>query len=266
MERGFLLRSWHCRAVHSQCHATLNRKTATDEALLTLDRVSVGYGRHVVLRNLQFAIPRGSFIGLLGANGSGKSTLLKTILGILPPLDGELAFAGLEGREPVLSYVPQSESFDPLFLLSTFEVVLMGACGRVRAGRAMTAEEKSWANECLRQTGMTELRRRRFAELSGGQKQRVLIARALAAKPDFLILDEPTAGIDPAASQAIMELLAEIHGTRGVTIMMTSHDLVAVRRYAKQVIWLHQGRVLHGAVSELLSREKIEEILSLEIG
>jgi ABC-type Mn2+/Zn2+ transport system ATPase subunit len=236
----------------------------TDEWLLSLERVTVGYGRQPVLQDVNLRLERGSFTGLLGANGSGKSTLLKTVLGILPPLGGALAFARLQGAEPVLGYVPQSESYDPLFLFSAFEVVVMGACGRVGPGRRIPAVEKSWANECLRVTGMAELRRRRFAELSGGQKQRVLIARALAARPDLLVLDEPTAGVDPAASQAIMELLRDIHG-RGVTILMTSHNLPHVRQYARRVIWLHEGKVLHGPVHELLSRQKIEEILSLEI-
>jgi ABC-type lipoprotein export system ATPase subunit len=106
---------------------------------------------------------------------------------------------------------------------------------------------------------------RRFSELSGGQKQRVLIARALAAKPDFLLLDEPTAGIDPAASQAIMDLLRRIHEQQKLTLLMVNHDLAAVRRAVQQVLWLHDGRVLQGPADELLTRDKIEEILKLEL-
>jgi len=237
----------------------------TDELLLTLDHVAVGYGRQVVLPDVTLSLRRGSFTGLLGANGSGKSTLIKTILGILPPLSGRLQFASAGGRPHVLGYTPQRDSLDPIFLLSSFEVVLMGTCGRVRPGRRISHAEKEWAHQCLRETGADHLSRKLFSELSGGQKQRVLIARALVTKPDFLLLDEPTAGIDAAARQAIMDVLKGIHEQQQLTILMASHDLPIVRAYAQRVIWLHQGSVLQGSVSELLTAEKIEEILDLEM-
>ncbi len=237
----------------------------TDKILLKLNDVAVGYDRHIVLQDINFELKSGSFTGLLGANGSGKSTLIKTILGIIPPLNGKIEFASANEHPPVLGYVPQRESLDPIFLLSSFEVVLMGTCGRVRAGRKFGKAENDWAHHCLGETGADNLSRQLFSQLSGGQKQRVLIARALATKPDFLLLDEPTAGIDAAATQAIMDLLQRIHQQKQLTILMVNHDLPAVRRYAQSVIWLHQGKILQGAVSDLLSRDKIEEILDLEL-
>ena len=166
---------------------------------------------------------------------------------------------------PVFGYVPQREALDSIFLLSSQEVVLMGACGRVKPGRFLGREEKDYAQKCLEEAGAGVLARRRFSELSGGQRQRVLIARALMARPDFLLLDEPTAGIDAAAAQAILELLGRLQRERALTILMVNHDLSAVRRAVESVIWLHQGKVLHGPVGELLSREKIEEIMELEL-
>jgi ABC-type Mn2+/Zn2+ transport system ATPase subunit len=237
----------------------------TNDGLLTLDRVSVGYGRNVVLSDISLRIPRGSFTGLLGANGSGKSTLIKAILGINPPIQGTIDFAPVNGRPHVLGYVPQKDTLDSIYLLSSFEVVLMGTCGRVGPGRRIGNAEKQWAHECLRVTGADQLSRKLFSELSGGQKQRVLIARALATKPDFLLLDEPTSGIDAAARQAIMEVLRGIHQQQQLTILMASHDLPVVRAHVSHVIWLHQGRCLQGPVSELLTPQKIEEILELEM-
>jgi manganese/zinc/iron transport system ATP- binding protein len=237
----------------------------TDGTLLELQDVTLGYDRSVVLRNVQLRLRRGSFTGLLGANGSGKSTLIKTVLGVLPPLAGRIHFSRVHGREPILGYVPQREALDPIFLLSSFEVVLMGACGRVGPGRFFGRTERDWARNCLEQTGVADLAGSRFSQLSGGQKQRVLIARALAAKPDFLLLDEPTAGIDAAASQAIMELLRGIHAGHKMTLLMVNHDLGTVRKYVEQVIWLDEGRVLQGPASELLTRGKIEEILKLPL-
>jgi len=237
----------------------------TGDSLLTLDQVAVGYGRHAVLSDVNLTLPRGSFSGLLGANGSGKSTLIKSILGILPPLTGRVEFASEAGRAPALGYVPQRDVFDPVYLLSSFEVVLMGTCGRVRPGRRIDAAEKEWARQCLREAGAEQLSEQMFAQLSGGQKQRVLIARALATKPDFLLLDEPTAGIDATARQSIMDVLREIHARQRLTILMASHDLLVVRTYVEHVIWLHQGRIQQGPVSQLLTPANIEEILDLEM-
>ena len=236
-----------------------------DESLLALDHVAIGYGRRVVLTDVSVTLRRGSFTGLLGANGTGKSTLIKTILGILPPVAGRVEVHPIAGRPPVFGYVPQREALDPLFLLSSFEVALMGACGRVPPGRLFNAAEKDFARECLRQAGADNFAGKRFSELSGGQKQRVLIARALTARPDFLLLDEPTAGIDAAASEAILELLRRLH-QQPMTILMVNHDLAAVRRSVQDVIWLHHDRILHGPVGELLHRDKIEAMLDLQLG
>jgi ABC-type Mn2+/Zn2+ transport system ATPase subunit len=145
-------------------------------------------------------------------------------------------------------------------------VALMGVCGRVAPGRYINKTEREWTRHCLQVTGASDLAPKLFSELSGGQKQRVLMARALATKPDLLMLDEPISGIDANASRAIMELLRELHSSHGLTILMVSHDLTTVRQYAQDAIWLHQGQVLHGPVRELLSREKIEEVLDLEFG
>ncbi len=238
----------------------------TQDSLLKMENVAVGYDRHIVLQNINLELKRGIFTGLLGSNGSGKSTLIKTILKILPPLGGRIEFASINEQPPVFGYVPQRESLDPIFLLSSFEVVLMGTFGRVKPFGRVGKSEKDWAQHCLKETGVEDLSRKQFSQLSGGQKQRVLIARALATKPDFLLLDEPTAGIDTAATQAILDLLKRIHEQQRLTILMVNHDLPAVRKYAQSAIWLHQGKILQGAASELLSREKVEEMLNLQLG
>lgn len=237
----------------------------TDALVLVLDHAAVGYGRRVVLQEVNLRLARGSFTGLVGANGSGKSTLLKTILNILPPLAGQMKFVPIEGRLPVLGYMPQRESLDPIYLLSSFEVVLMGVCGRVGPGRLIGKTEREWARQCLAETGAAELGRKLFSELSGGQKQRVLLARALATKADFFLLDEPTAGIDAATTQPILELLRKIHAEGGRTILMASHDLATVRQYAQQALWLHQGQLLQGRAVDLLSRQSIEQIMDVEL-
>lgn len=237
-----------------------------ETTLLRLDRVAVGHGRHAVLSGIDLTLDRGAFTGLIGANGTGKSTLLRTILGIQPVLAGRLEFRPIDGRAPVLGFVPQREALDPAFLVSCFEVVLMGACGRVGPGRFYNRTEKDWARHCLGETDALDLAGRRFSELSGGQKQRVLIARALATRPDLLLLDEPTTGLDAAATRSILELLRRLLERQGMSILMVNHDLAAMRAYVQDVIWIHGGRLVRGPVTELLRRETVEDILGPAIG
>ena len=233
-----------------------------NDSLITLDNLAIGYNRQPVLSGISLSIARGSFTAILGANGSGKSTLLKTLLGLQPPIAGKIEIAS----PAVFGYVPQAIEFDPLFLLTGFEVALMGVYGRVGAGLFVPHGERAFVRECLRATGAEEFARRKFSELSGGQKQRVLIARALATKPDVLVLDEPTAGVDVAATHSLLEFISQIHKERNLTVLLVTHDLPLVRKHAQQVIWLHQGKVLRGSAAELLSRERMAEIFEMEVG
>jgi ABC-type Mn2+/Zn2+ transport system ATPase subunit len=232
-----------------------------NKPIITLNNLAIGYDRQPVLSGISLSISRGSFTAILGANGSGKSTLLKTLLGLQPPIGGKIQIAA----PAVFGYVPQAIEFDPLFLLTGFEVALMGVYGRIGTGRFVPQNEREFVRECLRTTGAEKFARKKFSELSGGQKQRILIARALATKPDVLVLDEPTAGVDAAATHALLEFISQIHVERQLTVLLVTHDLPLVRKHAQQVIWLHQGKVLHGAVTELLSRERMAEIFEMEI-
>ena len=225
--------------------------------LIILENLAVGYGRKSVLESVNAKILEGDAIGLLGANGSGKTTLLRTVGGILKPLAGNIRFEN--GERLVIGYVPQRESLDQSFLLSNLEVVEMGLCGRVRPGRFLRRAEQEAALRALEQTGAAALSNKRFAEISGGQKQRVLIARALVADPDLLLLDEPTAGVDVEAVRAITELLQSLN-RQGLPIVMVNHDLPVVRAVARTVWWVRDGKVEQGSAAEMLSRERIEHL------
>jgi manganese/zinc/iron transport system ATP- binding protein len=229
--------------------------------LVVLDRVAVGYGRQPVLEGVTLEIRAGSFVGMLGPNGAGKTTLLKTIAGILPPLAGKIAVTANEFH---VGYVPQRESLDPIFLFSSLEVVLMGLCGRLGPGQLITKRERALARQCLEKTGAADLAQKRFSELSGGQKQRVLISRALANTPNLLLLDEPTAGIDLAATETILNLLMGLR-REGMTILMVNHDFAALRRAVDEVFWIHEGQAFHGPVNEMLNREHLEKYLGVEL-
>lgn len=208
-----------------------------------LTDAAVGYDGKAVLKSLTFELPRGRFTAVVGENGSGKTTLLKTLAGILPAVAGRVELVGASGLPPVLGYVPQRDSLDSVWPLSAFEVALMGTYGRLAIGRTFTDAERVLTRECLAQTGAADLERKAFSVLSGGQKQRVLIARALATQPEVLLLDEPTAGIDPEATQAVMDLLSRLHCERHLTILMVNHDLPLARKHATDVLRVADGQV-----------------------
>ena len=226
------------------------------EPAVILKNAAVGYSRRAVLENVNASIAGGDSIGLIGPNGSGKTTLLKSIAGILPLIHGEIQFAG--GARPPVGYVPQRESLEHAFLLSSLEVVLMGACGRVGPGRPMGHKERAFAFQCLERTGTAELARKPFAEISGGQKQRVLIARALMTSPELLLLDEPTAGVDHAATAAITELLRKLNA-EGITILMVNHDAPVLRLICRTIWRVRDGKLQVGEPNAMLAPASLDQ-------
>ena len=238
----------------------------TNEPIITFDDLAIGYDGRAVLSGISLAIAHSSFTALLGANGSGKSTLLKTLLGLQPPVAGQIKINAPFNSPLVFGYVPQTTELDPLYPLTGFDVALMGTYGRVGPGRFPPHEERQLVHDCLQATAADGFAHKKFSRLSGGQKQRVLIARALTTRPDVLILDEPTAGVDAAATHNLLEFISQIHTERKLTILLVTHDLPLVRKHAQQIIWLHRGGVLHGTVAELFSPERMAEIFEMEVG
>ncbi len=211
--------------------------------------VAVGYEGNAVLRALTLELPCRSFTAMVGDNGSGKTTLLKTLAGILPPVSGRVELSEVNNAPPVLGYVPQRGGLDSLWPLSAFEVALMGTYGRLGPGRGAGEPQRQFARECLAQSGAADFEHKAFSVLSGGQKQRVLIARALATQPDVLLLDEPTAGIDPETTIAVMEMLSRLHRENQLTILMVNHDLPLARKHATAVLQVGDGKVSFEEIS-----------------
>jgi ABC-type Mn2+/Zn2+ transport system ATPase subunit len=236
-----------------------------NDSIITLESLAIGYDGQAVLSGISLTIAHGSFTAILGANGTGKSTLLKTLLGLQPPVSGKIEM-NAAGGAPVFGYVPQAIQFDPLYPFTGFDVALMGTFGRVGPMRFPSRAEKDFVRECLRAAAAEEFARGKFSQLSGGQKQRVLIARALATKPDILVLDEPTAGVDVAATHALLEFISQIHEERKLTVLLVTHDMPLVKKHARQIIWLHNGTVLHGPVADLFTPERMAAIFEMEIG
>src|SRR5262249_51777410 len=161
-----------------------------ESPIVALHDVNLGYDGRVVLRQVTFEVERGEFLALLGPNGAGKSTLLRGMLGLVPPLAGRIEYAS-DRRATPPGYVPHRDSLDPIFPLTAAEVVLMGTYASMGPLHVVGRAQHRVAATALDQVGLSSLANEPFWTLSGGQKQRVLIARALAAQPQVLLLDEP---------------------------------------------------------------------------
>lgn len=223
------------------------------EEVISLRNVSVHYGGMPVLEDVSLSINRHDFIGIIGPNGGGKSTLLKVILGLVKPDRGEVRVFGgdpLQNRR-YIGYVPQYSLFDQNFPISVLDVVLTGRAGQALFKR-YTGQDKKLALSALEMVGMLPLKEREIGRLSGGQQQRVFIARALAAEPDVLLLDEPAAGIDSLMQTEFYELLERLKQI--MTIVMVSHDITAVSAHVSKIACLNRRLFYHDS-KELMSED-----------
>jgi ABC-type Mn2+/Zn2+ transport system ATPase subunit len=237
------------------------------DALISFQDVALGYDGVSILEGLVLDVHRGDFIALVGPNGCGKSTILKGMAGILEPLRGSIR-RGVGERPVRFGYVPQRETIEMVFPLTVFEVALMGTYGRVGPGRLVTHADRELVRACLADVGLTDLQRKPFPALSGGQRQRVLIARALAAEPDILLLDEPLSGIDLRAAQVIMDLIERLHRDHGLTTVMVSHHLKVLREHemVREVVWVHEGKLLRGPAATMLAPDMVFRMMDADIG
>jgi ABC-type Mn2+/Zn2+ transport system ATPase subunit len=221
--------------------------------LVRLRDVSLGYENRPVLEHVSLELGRGEFVALLGPNGAGKTTLLRGIVGLIPVMAGAIEYEFERATDPI-GYVPQRETLDPAFPLTVLEVVLMGTYARLPALRRVGARQRSLAARCLDFVGLGALAEQRFAALSGGQTQRVLIARALAAEPILIVLDEPTAGVDAEATAAIMDVLSRLNRESGLTVLLVTHQVRMLSGVASAVFWVQDGQAMRGRVEDVTAR------------
>ncbi len=217
-------------------------------AQLTCQNLTLGYEGKTVAKEISFSVCKGDYLCIVGENGSGKSTLIKALLQLNKPLGGTITFGdGLTQKR--IGYLPQQTVIQRDFPASVQEIVLSGT--RSGYGPFYTKEQKEKAMENMEKMGIAPLARRCYRELSGGQQQRVLLARALCATQDLLLLDEPVAGLDPKVTHEMYKLIAGLN-REGITVIMVSHDIGAAVRYADHI--LHIGREPHffGTTEEYL--------------
>jgi len=220
-------------------------------ALLECKHLSLGYEGREIAADLNFTVNKGDYLCIVGENGAGKSTLVKTLLGLQSALSGEITTGeGLKQTE--IGYLPQQTPVQRDFPASVREVVLSGRQGARALRPFYSREDKKRAEEEMERLHITPLSGRCYRELSGGQQQRVLLARALCATRKLLLLDEPTAGLDPKVTGELYALVERLNREDGITVMMISHDIRAALQYADHI--LHVGRLpFFGTTGEYLN-------------
>lgn len=231
------------------------------ESVIELQGVSYAYDGPPVLSGIDLQVPGGEFLGIVGPNAGGKSTLLKLILGLIEPTAGEVRVLG---RAPArarrrIGYVPQYPSFARDFPITVEQVVLMGRLGGW-FGRYRAAD-RAIARRAMAETEIGSLAGRHIQHLSGGQLQRVLVARALAAEPEILLLDEPTANIDQRMESDIFGLLKQLN--QRMTILVVSHDVAFISGYVHRVACLNRTLVCHR--TEEIDGHTIQELYGEDV-
>ncbi len=205
------------------------------KTLLTVEHASLCYEGIEAVRDVSFAVYEGEYLCVLGQNGSGKSTLMKGLLRLKSLSNGHICYNHL--RQSQIGYVPQQTVVQRDFPSSVEEVVLSGCLAEKGLFPFYNTQDRQRATQIMDKLGIHPLARKSYRELSGGQQQRVLLARALCATRRILVLDEPTAGLDPEATAGFYRLLWQLNQQEGIAIVMVSHDIPGAVQYA--------GRILH---------------------
>ena len=228
------------------------------EPVIRIENLSFNYNGSTVLEDVNLTVQERDFVSFVGPNGGGKTTLLKLILGLLTPARGTVrVFGGRpKAARPRIGYMPQHVQFDARFPVNVMDVVLMGRLGRIRPVGPRGKSDVEAGMKALEEVGLADYRLRPFSDLSGGQRQRALIARALAAEPDLLLLDEPTASLDVHMESELYELLECLN--HRLTIGIVSHDLGFVSQFVRIVVCVKRHVVVH-PTSEITG-EIIQEI------
>jgi iron complex transport system ATP-binding protein len=227
--------------------------------------LQVSYGRQPVLRDLSIEVAEGAFFIIIGPNSSGKTTLLRAIAGTVKPQQGQVEIWGApighfskKSLARLVAVVPQRVATDIPFTVQ--EVVLMGRSPHVGWLGLEQPRDLELAAEAMTFTNVAHLAQRPLPQLSGGELQRVIIARAICQQPRLILLDEPTAALDPAHQVSIMDLMAQLQQERGLTVVMVSHDLNLAAMYGEQLLLLKEGKTVQaGRPADVLTYELLEQ-------
>lgn len=218
--------------------------------------LTVAYDSRAVLSDVDIDIKRGKITAIMGPNGAGKTTLLKAMLKLIPKSCGSVTWNEVDGRPPVIGYVPQSESVDWDFPATVWDVVTMGCYKRLGWIKRPKKEDRELSLQMLKKMGMEKCADRQINCLSGGQQQRAFIARALVQQADIYFMDEPFKGVDVATEKTIVELFRELK-KEGKTVVAVHHDLSTAADYFDEAVLINRRVIMQGNVKAALTQENL---------
>jgi iron complex transport system ATP-binding protein len=228
-----------------------------------VSRLNLHYGRRHILKDVALTVPAGEFVVIIGPNGTGKTSLLKALAGLVKTtgaveiLGQPLAAYSRRELAARVAVVPQQVPIE--FPFTVAETVLMGRSPHLGLLAVEDKEDYRIAREAMAFTEVAGLAERRLDELSGGERQRVIIARAICQQPRLILLDEPTASLDPAHQVGVMDLMERLRRERGVTVVMVSHDLNLAAMYGDRLLLMDNGGIIMaGSPGEVLTAERLE--------
>ena len=232
------------------------------DTLIDLNHISFAYHTIPVLQDINFKVMRGQFVGIIGPNGSGKTTLLNIILGLIKPTEGSVKLFGKESlsrQDRVrIGYVPQkAQGAVTGFPVSVEEVVSLGMVHQNASSDRI--------NEALTAVGMIGKKKSPLNELSGGQQQRVFIARALVSRPELLILDEPTVGVDAESQSMFYRMLKTLNKESHLTLVLVSHDIDVVAHEVDEVACINCSLICHGKPKDVLKGDFMERLYGKDL-
>lgn len=232
---------------------------------IEVNGLSYQINENLILDNVTFHLNTGDYAGIVGPNGGGKTTLVKLILGLIPPTKGQIKIFGhsvnSSEANKEIGYVPQKiGQFLNNFPTTVEEVVKSGRTVRRGWLRRFNAKDLEAVNYAMEATGVSQYAKKLLNELSGGERQRVFIARALAAEPKILILDEPTSGVDIGHQERFYEFLRDLRKKFNLTIIYVSHDIDFIAKEVSTVLCLNQKLVCHQTPQAFLTKENLEKI------
>jgi manganese/zinc/iron transport system ATP- binding protein len=227
---------------------------------IEVHNLTASYDRKPVLWDIDFTLPQGKLIGIVGPNGSGKTTLLKNLMGLMQPDSGYVKIFDqpLDDVRERVSYVPQRESVDWDFPASAMDIALMGRYRKSNLLKRVSKKDRQIAKEALEQVNMLKFADRQISQLSGGQQQRLFIARSLAQQADLYLMDEPFVGVDASTEESTLNLLRGMKN-KGKTVVIVHHDLQTAYEYFDWIILLNTRLVASGEKHTVFTSELLQE-------
>lgn len=223
--------------------------------VIVAENIHFKYQDNEILSDIYFEASAGDYIGIVGPNGSGKTTLVRIILGLLAPTSGRMSAFGRKVPDqalwPKIGYLPQKlASFNASFPATVKEIVELGLLAGKPAPKRFDKKDNTAVQKALELLEIENIGNKMIGELSGGQQQRALLARAIVHDPDLLVLDEPTLALDPSVREKFFEILGRLNSSRKVTILLVSHDVGTIGKYATKLLYLDKKIIFYGGFDD----------------